>query len=451
MPLIEHVPELRGRRHRRRRDHLTRSGTAWPWCARASPGSTSIHRQDHAPRSRASARCTRAARPGPLLDLDGRRLVPPADFARFVERRPPARRPNATVLAVTPLVHDEKPLWVDVDHDGRVSDVGGPPGDAVTAGIYVFPEAVRRRRRRPRSAGCATSSRGSSSRASRSTRATIEKVVDVDRAEDVALAESLAHAGRRRDASGAARVLSGASSGSSPTPRAARRDDAEILRSTGQELAALGFRSRSRAPTSCPRPPRRQPSAVLPHVRAGSSRSSSSRVLEAPRRPARERPAGHPEHLPGAHDRALFAEAAVPFIGASSCRPATPTATARRSRVAEARRRPRHAGGRRRLRRDAAAVLEALGGCAARGIARAVVQAHVEGDLMKFYGIGAARRPTARRRGSSGSITGTSALRPSPSTPTRWPQPPPRRDALGLDVYGGDAIVTAGRHHPAST
>src|SRR5262249_13953014 len=57
---------------------------------------------------------------------DGRILVStvdawcrPTDFARFASAAA-ARPAEATVLAVTPLVADEKPLWVDLDGAGRV-------------------------------------------------------------------------------------------------------------------------------------------------------------------------------------------------------------------------------------------------------------------------------------------------------------------------------------------
>jgi len=40
----------------------------------------------------------------------------PADFTRFVAAAMD-RPPRATVLAVTPFVADEKPLWVDLDAD----------------------------------------------------------------------------------------------------------------------------------------------------------------------------------------------------------------------------------------------------------------------------------------------------------------------------------------------
>lgn len=61
----------------------------------------------------------------------------PEGFVRFVEA---ARRrgPEATVLAVTPLVADDSPLWIDLDPSGRVRSVGGAKGPLVTAGIYLL-------------------------------------------------------------------------------------------------------------------------------------------------------------------------------------------------------------------------------------------------------------------------------------------------------------------------
>src|SRR5207249_3775452 len=53
-----------------------------------------------------------------------------ADFVGFVEGA--RRRPRgATVLAVTPLVADENPLWVSLAGDGRVTALGEASGDLV--------------------------------------------------------------------------------------------------------------------------------------------------------------------------------------------------------------------------------------------------------------------------------------------------------------------------------
>ena len=106
--------------------------------------------------------------------------------------RPDGGHPRRAVLAITPLVADENPLWVTVDPGGRVARVGGPAGHAVTAGLYLIPEALRRRHPpahlgRLREYLAWLVEQGEPMYAE-----TIERVVDVDRSSDVALAESLA-------------------------------------------------------------------------------------------------------------------------------------------------------------------------------------------------------------------------------------------------------------------
>jgi NDP-sugar pyrophosphorylase family protein len=131
-------------------------------------------------------------------------FCPAKDFQRFVRRA--EEIPGATtVLAVTRYVHDEKPLWVNLqmgsDPSGdrpraRVSAIGGSHGDAVTAGIYVFPEKIRKLgipanlgRLREFLAWLASENHPIEA-------VEIEKVVDVDRPEDVAVAEELAGVNR---------------------------------------------------------------------------------------------------------------------------------------------------------------------------------------------------------------------------------------------------------------
>jgi hypothetical protein len=91
---------------------------------------------------------------------------------------------------------------------------------------------------------------------------------------------------------------------------------------------------------------------------------------------------------------------------------------------------------------DAKAAAHALAGMAARGMSRAVVQPHVDGDLIKFYGIGpgdghgeppwfrwfyhkdqALREFAFDRRALARLVRRAAA-------------------ALGLEIYGGDCIVT---------
>jgi NDP-sugar pyrophosphorylase family protein len=141
-----------------------------------------------------------AAPKGRLLVSTVDAFCPREDFLRFV--RLAAKAPSdATVLAVTGFVEDEKPLWVTTTRKGRVTVVGGASGDAVTAGIYVVPERVRRMgipsslpRLRDFLAWLCKS--GEPMQALE-----IGKVVDVDRAEDLEMAEELARssaAGRSR-------------------------------------------------------------------------------------------------------------------------------------------------------------------------------------------------------------------------------------------------------------
>jgi len=128
--------------------------------------------------------------PGRLLVATVDTICATEDFVAFA-RAAEAAGDQETVLAVTPLVADEKPLWVRTDEAGRVTEIGGPGGDAVTAGFYALSDGARRRTP-PSSLGrlreflawlCAS---GEPMRA-----ISIAKAVDVDRPEDVALAETL--------------------------------------------------------------------------------------------------------------------------------------------------------------------------------------------------------------------------------------------------------------------
>lgn len=118
------------------------------------------------------------------------------DFVGFVtaaRRRPP----EATVLAVTPLVADENPLWVDLDEGGRITALGGSSGSLVTAGLYLVSGVVRRT---PPPAGLRRLREylGWLHRSGAPLYGeVVQTVVDVDRAEDVALAETLALTARR--------------------------------------------------------------------------------------------------------------------------------------------------------------------------------------------------------------------------------------------------------------
>jgi len=78
-----------------------------------------------------------AGAPAVITTVDG--IMASEDFRAFVEAAAgfPA---DATVLGLTDLVDDEKPLWAELDPaDGRITRLGGERGSHVTAGLYVLP------------------------------------------------------------------------------------------------------------------------------------------------------------------------------------------------------------------------------------------------------------------------------------------------------------------------
>jgi len=127
-----------------------------------------------------------------VLDALGERAVvstvdavcKPDDFVRFV--RAADARPDAALLALTPFVDDEKPLWCTVAGDGRITTIGGSSGDAVTAGIYAMPAsmAIDGEFERLRDLLAALVRSGAPVYGE-----TVGKVIDVDRPEDVLVAE----------------------------------------------------------------------------------------------------------------------------------------------------------------------------------------------------------------------------------------------------------------------
>jgi hypothetical protein len=113
----------------------------------------------------------------------------PADFVRFVEagRR---RLPDGSVLGVTPLVADEKPLWATVDASGRITRLGEGAGPMVTAGFYLLSAAARAAVPPPDLARLRDYLGWLAERHPLYAEV-IDTVVDVDRPDDVALAETL--------------------------------------------------------------------------------------------------------------------------------------------------------------------------------------------------------------------------------------------------------------------
>lgn len=142
------------------------------------------------------AEVTAAGPAGRMLVSTVDAWCPPGDFAAFAAAA--AGRPDdATVLAVTPLVADEKPLWVTRDGDGRVRRVGGDHGDAVTAGLYLVSPGARALARTPGLARLRDYLGWLVAHGEPVYAETMPAVVDVDRAEDVALAESMLGAARQ--------------------------------------------------------------------------------------------------------------------------------------------------------------------------------------------------------------------------------------------------------------
>jgi NDP-sugar pyrophosphorylase family protein len=130
--------------------------------------------------------------PGPALVSTVDAWCPRADFVNFAQM---AARASAdeTVLAVTPFVSDEKPLWVRMRPDGRITRIGGDAGDAVTAGIYRFSQRAREAAAPP-TLGRLREYLAWLLESGETVRGiSIETVVDVDRAADVALAADLSN------------------------------------------------------------------------------------------------------------------------------------------------------------------------------------------------------------------------------------------------------------------
>jgi NDP-sugar pyrophosphorylase family protein len=133
---------------------------------------------------------------GPMLVSTVDAWCAAEDFARFAAAA--AGRPDdATVLAVTPFVSDEKPLWVTLGAGGRVEALGKADSGLVTAGVYRVSD--RARRLSPaRELGRLREYLGWLHESGEPLYGEIiEMVVDVDRALDVASAEALARGARR--------------------------------------------------------------------------------------------------------------------------------------------------------------------------------------------------------------------------------------------------------------
>ena len=370
---------------------------------------------------------------------------PREDFVAFVEAA--SATPDETVLAVTRFVEDERPLWVSIDPSGRVTGVGGGSGDAVTAGIYVFSERARREAPadlpRLRDYLAWLVQNGEPVRAIE-----IPKVVDVDRAADVAAAESLA----ALRSPGAQRPVPSARCWGIYRELAhspgRETDDAEILRATGRFLSERGFSVELKSPDDLPES--EDAAGVPPFLFVMCERAEVVRRLSA-----WERRGVHIVNSPTAirnTDReraiALFSEKAVPFPRSTLIATADqqPHAVPLPCWIKRADVHATQAGDV-SFADSPEQLAQRLSALLARGIARAVLQEHVPGDLIKFYGV----REMSEEGGGldwfewfyhrdqqlSRHPFEVSELREAVSRAA---------GALGLDVFGGDAIATpAGR------
>ena len=218
-------------------------------------------------------------------------------------------------------------------------------------------------------------------------------------------------------------------------------DDAEILRLTGKELEAKGFEIELRGPEELIGGVERAPDCVFlmcerVDVLALLSTWEANGVahVNSPRAVLNTYRSRMIEHFQEANvafveSRLVSTEVKPPSVAAPVWVKRADVHNTQDGDVVHA--------------ESSAAVAAALGALAARGISRAVIQPHLAGDLVKFYGIGTA-----------GSRSGPGWFRwfyHKDQTVAGHPLDAARLGnlaraaaaALGLEVYGGDAIATA--------
>jgi len=218
-------------------------------------------------------------------------------------------------------------------------------------------------------------------------------------------------------------------------------DDTEILRLTAKELEAIGFQVTLKTPEEVSGLAEARPHAMF-LMCEGAPLLEQLQVWEA----SGVRQVNRPIAIFNTYrERMLhrFQQVQIPFIESRivSTAEATPHSAlpvwVKRADVHNTR------DGDVTLASTSADLAAAIAGLAERGIPRALLQPHIEGDLIKFYGIGPAnhggappwfrwfyhkgqrlsRHPFDERRLAG--IVGAAA------------------EALGLEVYGGDVIATA--------
>jgi hypothetical protein len=218
-------------------------------------------------------------------------------------------------------------------------------------------------------------------------------------------------------------------------------DDAEILRLTAKHLEAAGFRVDLKTAEEVGTLTEARPECVFLMCEA----IPVLRRLEAWQADG-VRPVNDPMAVLDTYrDRMIgrFADARVPFIeslivSTAGSRPRSPLPVwVKRADVHNTRE------GDVVFAATEGAVNSALAGLAERGIARAVLQPHVEGDLIKFYGIGSAAGPDGAPPWFRRFYHKGQRVAGHPFDPLELARLVHRAAAaLGLEVYGGDVIVT---------
>jgi hypothetical protein len=220
-------------------------------------------------------------------------------------------------------------------------------------------------------------------------------------------------------------------------------DDSEILRLTGKHLEARGFRVLIQSPEEITWPSVERPHGVF-FMCERLEILGHLRELAASGVPLVNAPAAV---LNTYRDRmiALLEEASVAFVDSrlvttsnADVTPAGLPVWVKRGDVHNTQE------GDVTFAASTDAVRAALAGLAARGITQAVLQPHVEGDLVKFYGIGGNARPDGTPAWFRSFYHKNQTLRGYPLDPVAFGRAVRRAAAaLGLEVYGGDAIATA--------
>ncbi len=220
-------------------------------------------------------------------------------------------------------------------------------------------------------------------------------------------------------------------------------DDAEILRATARELSAHGLTVELKSPDELPEAP--DAPEVPPFLFVMCERAAAVERLAAwERRGARivNRPGGI-RNTDRERTIALFQERGVSFPHSAAIDTASPGGAYRGP--CWIKRGDVHATqeGDVAFADSAAELAERLSILARRGIPRAVVQDHVPGDLIKFYGVSGLSGDHAapswfqwfyhRDQELAGHAFDAAALAAAAARAA---------SALGLDVYGGDAIVS---------